>query len=304
MAETASLIENVVVLGGNGAMGSLFCMRLSDQGKQVVAIDLQTTSSLHADNFQYLNSDVRMLDGESQNALSRADLVIAALPESVMMSAWQEITRYQKPASLLVDTLSVKTPIVKALSHSKSPDEIVSINPMFAPSLGFSDQSVVLIDIRHGPIADTLVTMMETWGCRLVILSAEQHDRYTAMLQTVTHAAILTFGTALQRLGYDISTVERFMPPPHRTLLALVARILSADPEVYWSIQSSNPYAKEIRHVLASAIKEFSDLIDNQNQADFEAHLISLTTLFNPEQLQKYQQICSQIFTDLTSKNM
>ena len=132
MADTASLISNVVVLGGNGAMGSLFCKQLTDLEKQIVAIDLQPASPIHANNFRYINSDVCELNGEAQQALSTADLVIAALPESVMLAAWREITSHQKPSSLLVDTLSVKTSCVNAVSQSNSPNEFVSINPMFA----------------------------------------------------------------------------------------------------------------------------------------------------------------------------
>jgi 4-amino-4-deoxyprephenate dehydrogenase len=296
MINTTSLISNVIVLGGNGAMGSLFCRQLAGIAKQVIAIDLQQTFTHDVKDIKYIETDVCKPNKPAQNALSHADLVIAALPEGVAMTAWPEISRIQKKTSLLVDTLSVKTPFINAVSQSESPDEIISINPMFGPSLGFSGQSAAVIDVRHGPIADAFIALLASWGCRLVFLTAEEHDRYAAMLQTATHAAILAFGMSLQKLHYDLSAVEPLMPPPHRTLLALLARILSADPRVYWDIQSSNPFAAEARRALESGTKEFSNLLGNQNQHAFEKLLNSMTKLFDSKQLETYQQTCSQIF--------
>ena len=295
-----SPIANVVVLGGNGAMGSLFCSQLAGVTKEVFAIDLQQASAHDVKGIHYIQADVCKLDSAARNALAHADVVIAALPEAVTLKAWQNITAAQKKASLLVDTLSVKTPFINAISQCKSPDEIISINPMFAPSLGFSGQSSVVIDVRHGPIADAFIALLKSWGCRLVFLTAEKHDRYAAILQTATHAAILAFGMSLKKLNYDLSAVEPIMPPPHRTLLALVARILSADPEVYWDIQSSNPYAREARDTLVSSIEDFSQLIENQNQHDFEKLINSISTMFDSKQLEKYQQTCSEIFNKYT----
>jgi len=277
-------------------MGSLFCAQLAALAHQVTAIDLQQKSNISSGNIRYIRSDVCALNKEAMNTLATADLVIAALPETAMMTAWQEIMANQKESSLFVDTLSVKTPFINTISQSKRPSEIISINPMFAPSLGFSGQSAAVIEIRRGPIADTFLALLESWGCRPVFLTAEEHDRYTAILQTLTHAAILAFGMALQKFNYDLEKLESIMPPPHRTLLALVARILSADPVVYWDIQVSNPYAADARRALESSAQELTKLIENQDQRGFEKSLASLARLFDAKQLEKFQQVCSKIF--------
>ena len=302
MINTTSLISNVIVLGGNGAMGSLFCRQLAGVAKQVIAIDLQQKFAHEVKGIKYIEADVCNPSIEAKNALPHADLVIAALPEDVAMTAWPEIAASQKKTSLLVDTLSVKTPFINAISQSKSPDEIISINPMFGPSLGFSGQSAVVIDVRHGPIADEFIALLTSWGCGVVFLTTEEHDRYAAMLQTVTHAAILAFGMSLQKLNYDLSAVEPLMPPPHRTLLALMARILRADPQVYWEIQASNPFAVEGRRALESSSMEFSKLLRDNNQHGFQKLLNSMTGLFNSNQLETYEQTCSEIFSCYTLK--
>jgi prephenate dehydrogenase len=122
------------------------------------------------------------------------------------------------------------------------------------------------------------------------MLSAEQHDRYAALLQTVTHAAILAFGLALRRLDYDLETVLPVMTPPHRALLALLARILSASPEVYWDIQVQNPCAPEARQALESGLQELSRLIDGGDQRGFLRLLDELRDLFGAKQLDNFNR--------------
>lgn len=282
-------------------MGSLFCTQLTESTKQLTAIDLQPESVYSTENIRYLQADVCKLDQRARDALSTADLVIATLPETVLMTAWPGIIGCQKASSLFVDTLSVKTPIIKAVSRSTAPNEIISINPMFAPSLGFSDQGIIIIDVRRGPITDAFTKLLESWGSHTIWYTAEEHDRHTAILQALTHAAILAFGMALQNLDYDLEVVEPIMPPPHRTLLALVGRMLNADPEVYWDIQSSNPYAAEGRRVFETCAGEFSKLVDSQGQPAFDKLLNSVSNIFEPAQLVKYQETCARIFASFTS---
>ncbi|MGD8854515.1 MAG: prephenate dehydrogenase/arogenate dehydrogenase family protein [Gammaproteobacteria bacterium] len=296
MPEKARWISSAVVLGGNGAMGSLFCTQLARDIDHVTAIDSDTASPLRTDNVVSLYADACNLSGEAKAALADADLVIMALPEHVASSALGGITSSLRPKALLVDTLSVKTHIVKAIGDIRPSGESLSINPMFAPSLGFAGQSTAVIILDRGPLASRFLELMESWGCQLVFLTAEEHDRMTAMLQTITHAAILTFGMALHKLDYDLVAVEPLMPPPHRTMLALVARILNADPEVYWDIQSSNPFAAGARAALEDGVRELCQVVDRENRADFRHIVDTLHSLFGEESLQIFQEYCGRMF--------
>jgi len=294
--EKAHSISKAVVLGGNGAMGSLFCAQLTRDVDHVIAIDLQTAPPLGTENVESLHSDARDLTPEAKTALADADLVILALPENVALNSLAGITSILRRKALLVDTLSVKIPFVNAIQNTQLPKEIISINPMFSPSLGFAGQSTAVITIERGPLANRFLELIEAWGCRLVFLTAEEHDRLTAMLQTITHAGILTFGMSLHKLGYDLSSVEPLIPPPHRAMLALVARILSADPEVYWDIQLSNPFAAEAREALLDSVRQLSEVIDNGNQRNFISINDTLHTVVGPKQLPQFLQYCVRMF--------
>ncbi len=294
-----SSIDIAVVLGGNGAMGSLFCEKLLPQVNEVIAIDLKRNREHKSENIQFIQSDAANLNTQSKAAVANADLIIIALPEAITLLAWKELVAIQKTNSLLVDTLSVKTPLMRIISESELLSEIISINPMFAPSLGFSGQSTVVIEVNRGPIANSFLAMFECWNCHLVYMTAEEHDRYAAMFQTITHAAILSFGMSLKKMGYDLTAAESMMPPPHRSMIALVARILSADPEVYWDIQSSNPYAEKARHMLNLSLKELSQNIDAGNQDGFNDYLKTLRDLVGQDHVEKYNQTCASMFRKL-----
>lgn len=277
-------------------MGSLLCTRLATVVDQVIAVDLQNATPFEAENVVSIQSDVCGLSSAAKVALAQADLVILALPEHVALAALPDIAMTMRENALLVDTLSVKTPFVKAIRDSRHPKEVISINPMFAPSLGFHGQSTAVITIEGGPLAERFLEFIEAWGCRLAFLTAEEHDKLAAMLQTVTHAAILAFGMSLHKLGYDLAAAEPLAPPPHRAMLALVARILGADPEVYWDIQSSNPFAAEARQALEDSVKQLSAVVDSKNQSEFLAIIDDLHKLIGKNHLPQLQQYCARLF--------
>lgn len=277
-------------------MGALFCRLLVAEGLPVTAIDLANAPAAQPAGVNHIRADAGRLTRDARAALAAADWVIAALPESVLLAAWPSIVGIQKPGSLFVDTLSVKKPLVEAMAGRIPPIEALSINPMFAPSLGFKGQGVAVIELHRGRHADAFLGMLQTWGATLSLLTAEKHDRYAALLQSGTHAAILAFGLSLQRLHYDLAAISPIMTPPHRAMLALVARILSASPEVYWEIQAHNPYAAEARQALASAVTELSRLVDNGDQAGFQRLLADLKDLFGAEQLDEFNRYCAGMF--------
>ena len=62
MTNVAKPINNVVVLGGNGAMGTLFCKQFAGIVKQVIAIDVQPKSVHSTENIHYLQADVSNID--------------------------------------------------------------------------------------------------------------------------------------------------------------------------------------------------------------------------------------------------
>jgi 7-keto-8-aminopelargonate synthetase-like enzyme len=124
-------------------------------------------------------------------------------------------------------------------------------------------------ELRGEPAMTELLDRLTADGARLVRLTADEHDRLTAVAQSLTHVSVLAFGDAASRLGVDIGALLAVAPPPLAMLLSLANRIGTAVPEVYWDIQTGNPHAAVARDQLAASLARLSRLISDGDEAGF-----------------------------------
>jgi len=291
--------STAAVIGGAGAVGSLFVKSLAGSGVQrVISLDPQNELEDSGGLEERLHADVTALEGEAAKALEAADLVVLALPHDVALQCVADLSAALKPGALLVDTLSVKSEYVSILSRLDVPIELLSINPMFGPDLGFTDQSVAVVEVSGGSRATNFLAMIESWGSSLVHLTAEEHDRATAATQAATHAALLGYALALTGMGCDLSSLSAIASPPHRTLLALVARIAAADPEVYREIQLRNPYASDAREKLKQGLSRLERALASDSSESFSDCIEDIRGTLGGEQA-PLAKLCSRIFQAL-----
>jgi len=251
---TAELpLLRATIIGGNGAVGRLLGTQLtSSDNPELALIDCREgTSAIRG--AVCITADARHPSAQMREVIAASDLVILATPEDVALESLPSLLPLLRPDALLVDTLSVKSRIAAFFGPETAKCELLGINPMFAPDLGFSGRSVIVVPYAARGRARHFQKLIGAWGATTVTMSAEEHDRACAALQVATHAAILGFALCLKASGYDPATVAAIMSPPHRTLLALTGRILAADPAVYYDIQASNPFASEMRAQLREA---------------------------------------------------
>jgi prephenate dehydrogenase len=227
--------------------------------------------------------------------MRRADIVVLAVPERVALAAVPALARQLRPGGLLLDTLSVKTGIVAALAAHAAHLEAVSLNPMFAPALGFDGRAVAAVVVQDGPRARALLDAVGRRGGRVAEVGADEHDRVAAVTQALTHAAVLAFGLALDELGAGVEDLGATAPPPHLTLLALLARITSGGPETYWDVQAANPHARRARTALANGVAALTDAADHGTGSDFAAVLRRAHATFGAD-CDAYARICEELF--------
>ncbi len=289
------LFSSVLVVGGSGAVGHLFVktLRESFPDLQISVLDLiEASESVR---------DVRYEKGIEQFILEskRFDLVILALPEMVALKFIQSIDPVLESETLVVDTLSVKSNISAKVKSLSLDVEYLSINPMFAPSIGFLNQTVLAVPIKTGSRTMEFLSLLGTWGTTIKTLTAEEHDLATAQLQSLTHATIMAFGLALAKGGYDINQLLSIASPPHKVMLSLIARILGGSPDVYRDIQLNNPYAPEVRKGLADSIQEIETLVTQGSESDFSELFDTFRTLLATQQDALAEQ-CKNIFKSLS----
>jgi prephenate dehydrogenase len=267
---------DILVLGAAGAVGKLLVDTLVLEGFSVTGLDRELQFSAHG--FTPIHDDVRTVDW--QPLVQDVSCVVVCLPEDVALEAIRKVAPFLPKGSLLVDTLSVKAQVFAAMKAPRS-FEWLGINPLFAPDLGLSGQRVAAVGIT-GLRSEWFLGVLRERGAHILHMTTQEHDRASARAQALTHAALLSFGGALHKLDYKAADAA-FLTPPYRALLALLARILTNEHLVYWDVQAGNPEAGRARASLATAAREFEELIGAGNPDTFAQHLQGLRAMMGPE---------------------
>jgi 4-amino-4-deoxyprephenate dehydrogenase len=284
-----------VIAGGAGAVGGLFTGLLSAAGAHVVTVDSAPARVPgDATTVDVVAGDITTVDAVLTAELARADVVLLAVPEPVALAALKPVTAALSPGALLVDTLSVKSRYAAAAAAVRSDVELLSLNPMFAPALGFDGRPVAAVELRGGPRGEALLRLLSDAGARVVRVTAARHDRLAAATQALTHAAVLSFGAALAELGVTAGELTALAPPPHAALLALLARIAAGTPEVYWDVQSANPFADTARAALSTGTAAVDAAVGG-GEAEFGNLLSEMRSVLG-DQLLDYSARCARMF--------
>jgi 4-amino-4-deoxyprephenate dehydrogenase len=268
MLTSSSLLRSAVVIGGSGAVGLMLAEAIASCGTRVTIVDKAASSA----GFPTLETDALHPSPELRDVLTDADVVILALPEDVACRSVAPVAAAMRRDALMVDTLSVKGAVVPLLEAS-SVAEAVSINPMFHPSLGMRGRPIVVVPVRTSRRAEAFLDVLTAGQARLTEMSGHEHDRLMAAAQVATHAAILAVGASLRALGADVATLCAVAPPPHMTMLALVARVCTGEAAVYRDIQTANPAAQAARAALITSLTQLDSLVTDGTSAEFARYL-------------------------------
>ncbi|MEU3838472.1 prephenate dehydrogenase/arogenate dehydrogenase family protein [Streptomyces sp. NPDC028635] len=297
-ADGDTAFRRCVVAGGAGEVGRMFTDWLLRSGAEVTHVDLAPPGA-GGPAVRCVADDIRRPGPAAAAALAHADLVLLAVPEQVALDAVAPVARLLRPDALLADTLSVKSRMAERLRADAPGVQAVGLNPMFAPSLPLPGRPVTAVAVTDGPAVRALLKLITGWGARVVELGAQEHDTLTAVQQAATHAAVLAFGLALGELGPDVTVLREAGPPPHRTLLMLLARIVSGSPEVYWDVQAGNPHADAARRALGRGLERIGQVVAEGDEEAFTTLLGQLRDTLGDQHREELARACAQMFASL-----
>lgn len=248
------------VLVGTGSVGSLFHRLLTGHVRSMTLVDRAAPGGIAAHD--RLSADVTApLSPALRRALAGADLVLCALPEAALLSFLRTAVPLLRQEALLADTSSVKSGLPDAWAGAKPGLSIVSLNPMFAPTLDPAGRPVIALSAGSGARDETLLGLLRDRGMAIVtVRNPAEHDRLCATAQSAAHASVLAFGLAAAASGLSVEQILAVAPPPCVTQLMLLARMTALAPEVYSDLQVANPAAAVARSALAAAIAELDGL--------------------------------------------
>lgn len=272
-------METVGIIGACGGFGRWIAGLCSSNSAPVVVSDLGSELSNVA-------------------VVQQSRIVFVCVPIGATRQVVQEIAPTLTTAHLLVDLTSVKTPFLEILSGL--PCEVLSLHPMFAPSVGHGNgQSCVSCAIRPGERSGRILAWFSGRGIRMIPMEPEAHDRMMAVVQGLTHFQAIAAAHCMMRLGFDVQASVELSSPVYRLRLAMIGRILGHDPRLYAEIQTFNPYIPEVLRVLADSSALLLGQVETKDVAGFVAECEQITQVFGEFTRQSLAE-SEQIIASLT----
>ncbi|MGQ8366782.1 bifunctional chorismate mutase/prephenate dehydrogenase [Glaciecola sp. 1036] len=248
-AKVKGAVDNVVVIGGRGALGSLFVKLFSQTGYQVDIIDKDDWS-------------------QADQTLSKAQLVIVAVPINKTIDVIHSLPTL--PADcILADVTSIKQkPLTAMLNQHSGP--VVGLHPMFGPDApGMIRQVVVVCHGQQSESYEWLIAQMELWGAAIYQSTAEQHDKAMSIIQVMRHFSSFVYGLHLQQENPDLKELIAFSSPIYRLELAMVGRLFAQAPELYADIIFQDAKNFALLENFVSRFQGALELLKNNDKAGF-----------------------------------
>jgi 4-amino-4-deoxyprephenate dehydrogenase len=281
-------LPETLIAGVSGKMGGVLAAGLAGSGMTVAGIDLRHAAH-HPHCQEYRQADLTQ-PGQAaalQDLFAGSRWCILCLPEGACLEFVPSLLEMVSPGALIVDTLSIKTPLQRVYDgHAgliASKDlEILGINPLFSPELGFAGRTTLAVQRSARESGAAFLRLLSEWGTRVVRVDEAEHDERMALVQGLTHATIIAFGLTLQRMGYQWSEFLDMMTPPHAVLVSLLARALTLNPEVYWDIQHGNPHAARVRQELMQSLAALDRVVTGADLTGFSTALETIAACLQP----------------------
>jgi chorismate mutase/prephenate dehydrogenase len=247
--------KQIAIVGGAGAMGSLFARLFTDLGHRVQIADLAT--------------EVR-----AEDVVATADVVVISVPIRVTERVIRQLGPLVRSDALLMDLTSVKAaPLAAMLDATKATcSSVVGTHPMFGPAVhSLRGQRVVVCAGRGDTWRQWLVQNLEARGLSVTEVGAAQHDRAMSLVQVLTHFQTQVFGLALARSGMPLEESRRFTSPAYLMELYVAARHFAQSSELYGPIEMLNPETGHVVESFQRAAAELGEIVRDQDQVRFDA---------------------------------
>lgn len=181
----------------------------------------------------------------SFDELCTLPVLFLCVPIRTMPEMLDRMASRLKPGTLVIDTCSVKMEPVRWMKE-RLPEsvEIMATHPMFGPESakeGLSGLPMMMHPVRMADARyQEWLLYFRSLGIMVVEMTPEEHDRQAAMSQALTHM----IGRTLNAMGIDETPIGTLW---YRKLLAICRQVAKDSPELFFDMQTLNPYAPGMR---------------------------------------------------------
>ena len=299
---------HVLIFGGARGMGLWIGQFLARRGHAITIVDPyeKTAEIAHASGFQYARVDhTNLASLLVPPGHFSADVIVVAVPISLVEATARAIGPFVKPSGLLMDVTSLKAPAIRAMEDSVAPTvAVLGTHPMFAPRVpSFFAQTCVVVDgVRRPPggWSQWWADSVEAEGGIVVRATALEHDEIMLDVQVLLHYAIMAFASTLAETHANITRLYQFRSPLWEVAVGLVARMFTGNPDLYFSIQQ-HPDAPRLRSRLLNCAEQLAALLADVDPTDFRQFAGRIHDHFGQSNLSAYSDTIASLFSLLAS---
>ncbi|UAA40128.1 bifunctional chorismate mutase/prephenate dehydrogenase [Paraneptunicella aestuarii] len=250
----------VVIIGGGGALGSLFVSMFGRSGYQVDVIEQDDWDS-------------------ASEKFKQAGLVLVSVPIRVTQQVIKQLSNLPEHC-ILADITSVKSePLQAMMKAHKGP--VVGLHPMFGPGIkSFAKQVVVACEGRKPEEYQWLLEQIKIWGAAVFYTEAQQHDDAMAFIQVMRHFSSFVYGAHLAEEDPDLDLLVSLSSPIYRLELAMVGRLFAQDPVLYADIIFSNQKSIGLLKRFRERLDKYLKLVESGNKEGFIEQFRDIATWF------------------------
>ena len=208
---------------------------------------------------------------DNKKIVQNSDIVIVSVPISSTEPVIEELAPFMKEGALMMDVTSVKEGPSKKMQECLNDGvEFIPTHPVFGPrTTDLKGQIIVLTPIEKGEWYPRVYKFLEDKGMRIVETTAAHHDDMMGIVQVLTHFSYISTASAIEKLKVDIKDTENYESPIYNLMIDTIARIVSQNPYLTYSIQHENKRGEKIRQALFDSMSELKDALTREDEEKF-----------------------------------
>ncbi len=260
------------VIGGAGAMGNYMANIFSRHGYKILISDKDE------DKANAVSAEKGYDITNSEDLAKSSDIVMFSIPIPETPNVIRKYGNLIRPNSLATDVTSRKIQAVNAMIESTHQDvEIVSMHPMFRPTVSPEGQQFILIPIRpkeNGKWYSELESVL--YSERAVVKRMENpeiHDKTMDIIQGLAHTkhmlAVDTMMKLLEKYGISLKELMEFSTAFYAKTFDLDGRLVAGNPDLYVPIQTESEHMPEVLEVFMESLSEHIAMVANKDSGRF-----------------------------------
>jgi chorismate mutase/prephenate dehydrogenase len=253
----------ILVIGGNGQMGSLFASLFGRSGYTV-----RILTEHNWDQARDLCQDI--------------DMVLVSVPIERTVQVIDKISAFLPPTALLADLTSVKKePVARMLSAHPGP--VLGVHPLFGPTLSCLDKQIIVVTPGRDKAASRWFTeQLGLWGAVIMESTPDEHDEIMEIVQALRHFATFCFGEFLCHRKAKLSRTLEFSSPIYRLELGMVGRLFAQDPALYAQIIFATQERRDLLKEFILSLSRHVEMLETNNKQLFVAQFRYIAQWFGP----------------------